>query len=50
MFEFDEACKEAFDIIKELLTLAPIIQAPNWDLPFEIMCDASTHTVGAILG
>ena len=50
MFEFDKACKEAFDIIKKLLTSAPIIQAPNWDLPFEIMCDASNHAVGAGLG
>ena len=29
---------------------APILQSPNWDLPFEIMCDASNSTVGAILG
>ncbi|XP_052622617.1 uncharacterized protein LOC128127914 [Lactuca sativa] len=49
-FEFNEACKEAFDKIKELLTSTPIIQAPNWDLPFEIMCDASNYDVGAVLG
>ena len=29
---------------------APIVQAPNWDYPFEIMCDASDYAVGAILG
>ena len=29
---------------------APILQSPNWDLPFEIMCDASNFAVGAILG
>ena len=29
---------------------APILQSPNWDLPFEIMCDASDFVVGAILG
>ena len=29
---------------------APILQSPNWDLPFEIMCDVSDFAVGAILG
>lgn len=49
-FEFDAACKEAFDKLKEMLTSAPIIRPLNWNLPFEIMCDASNHAVGAILG
>ena len=29
---------------------ARILQSPNWDLPFEIMCDASDFAVGAVLG
>ncbi|KAG7559456.1 Ribonuclease H-like superfamily [Arabidopsis thaliana x Arabidopsis arenosa] len=29
--------------------LSPIVQAPNWDYPFEIMCDASDYAVGAVL-
>ncbi|XP_038978210.1 uncharacterized protein LOC120108622 [Phoenix dactylifera] len=49
-FEFDEACKNAFDKLKELLTTAPVIQPPNWNIPFEIMCDASDYAVGAVLG
>ncbi|XP_038978496.1 uncharacterized protein LOC120108837 [Phoenix dactylifera] len=48
-FEFDEACKNAFDKLKELLTSAPVIQPPNWNIPFEIMCDASDYAVGAVL-
>ena len=48
--EFTQPCKEAFDHLKDLLTSIPIIQPPNWDLPFEIMCDTSNTTVGAVLG
>ncbi|KAL2228571.1 UNVERIFIED_CONTAM: Retrovirus-related Pol polyprotein from transposon 17.6 [Sesamum indicum] len=49
-FVFDEACKLAFDKLKDSLTSAPIIQPPNWKLPFEVMCDASNHAIGAVLG
>ena len=33
-----------------MLTSAPIMQPPNWDLPFEIMCDPSNFAIGAVLG
>jgi hypothetical protein len=49
VFELDEACKKAFDKLKELLTSTPVIQPPNWNIPFEIMCDASDYAVGAVL-
>ena len=29
---------------------APIVQPPDWNLPFEIMCDASDYAVGVVLG
>jgi len=48
-FRFDEKCKEAFDKLKEMLTSAPIMKSPNWDLPFEIMCDASNFAIEAVL-
>ncbi|GJU01342.1 reverse transcriptase domain-containing protein [Tanacetum coccineum] len=35
---------------KDKLTEAPILIAPNWDLPFELMCDASDFAIGAVLG
>ena len=49
-FEWTSQCQEAFDKLKGLLTTAPIIRSPDWSLPFELMCDASDHAVGAILG
>nr|GEZ21705.1 reverse transcriptase domain-containing protein [Tanacetum cinerariifolium] len=41
---------KAFRTLKEKLTEAPILIAPNWDQPFELMCDASDFAVGAVLG
>ena len=29
---------------------APIVVAPDWDLPFELMCDTSDYAIGAMLG
>ncbi|GJR31162.1 reverse transcriptase domain-containing protein [Tanacetum coccineum] len=49
-FVFSKECIEAFSILKKKLTEAPILVAPDWDLPFEIMCDASDYAVGAVLG
>lgn len=49
-FIFDDACLQAFHTIKEKLISAPIITKPNWEMPFEIMCDASDYAVGAVLG
>ena len=36
--------------MKKALITAPIVQPPDWNLPFEIMCDASDFAVGAVLG
>nr|GEW98602.1 reverse transcriptase domain-containing protein [Tanacetum cinerariifolium] len=49
-FEFDDKCQKAFELLKEKLTCAPVIVSPNWNLPFELMCDASDFAVGAVLG
>ncbi|GJR96947.1 reverse transcriptase domain-containing protein [Tanacetum coccineum] len=35
---------------RKKLTEAPILIAPDWDLPFELMCDASDFAIGAVLG
>ncbi|GJV15999.1 reverse transcriptase domain-containing protein [Tanacetum coccineum] len=49
-FIFSKECIESLNILKKKLTEAPILVAPDWDLPFEIMCDASDYAVGAVLG
>ncbi|KAK1601195.1 hypothetical protein QYE76_019043 [Lolium multiflorum] len=49
-FVFDDDCKEAFETLKKALTTAPVVEPPDWNLPFEIMCDASDFVVGAVLG
>jgi len=48
-FDFGERCKDAFDTLKKALTTTPIIQPPDWKLPFELMCDASNFAIGAVL-
>ncbi|GJX50503.1 reverse transcriptase domain-containing protein [Tanacetum coccineum] len=49
-FIFSEECIQAFQILKKKLTEAPILIAPDWDQPFELMCDASDYAIGAVLG
>ncbi|GJS31187.1 reverse transcriptase domain-containing protein [Tanacetum coccineum] len=41
LFIFSDDCIQAFQTLKKKLTEAPILIAPDWDLPFELMCDAS---------
>jgi len=48
-FDFDDQCKKAFDCLKHALTTTPIIQAPDWTAPFELMCDASNYALGVLL-
>jgi hypothetical protein len=49
-FLFDKECTMAFETLKSKLISAPIVIAPDWSLPFEIMCDASDITLGGVLG
>nr|GEU73024.1 reverse transcriptase domain-containing protein [Tanacetum cinerariifolium] len=49
-FIFSKECIEAFQSLKKKLTKAPILVAPDWDLPFELMCDASDFSICAVLG
>nr|GEV09179.1 reverse transcriptase domain-containing protein [Tanacetum cinerariifolium] len=46
-FFFSKECIEAFQTLKRKLTEASILVAPDWDLPFELMCDASDFAIDA---
>ncbi|KAI4340737.1 hypothetical protein MLD38_025546 [Melastoma candidum] len=49
-FEFTDEFLQAFQELKGRLVTAPIVIAPNWSLPIEIMTDASDFAVGVVLG
>nr|GEW56087.1 reverse transcriptase domain-containing protein [Tanacetum cinerariifolium] len=48
-FFFSKECVESFQTLKRKLTEAPILIAPDWDFPFELMCDASDFAICAVL-
>ncbi|GJV94376.1 reverse transcriptase domain-containing protein [Tanacetum coccineum] len=49
-FKLSNECIQAFETLKKKHTEAPILIAPDWDLPFELMCDASDFAIGTVLG
>ena len=49
-FVFSNECVEAYNRTKEALIIAAIIQPLDRSLPFKILCDASDHEVGVVLG
>nr|GEX83801.1 reverse transcriptase domain-containing protein [Tanacetum cinerariifolium] len=46
-FAFSKECVDAFDTLKKKLTKAPILVVPDWNLPFELMCDARSENLAA---
>nr|GEU71012.1 DNA-directed DNA polymerase [Tanacetum cinerariifolium] len=49
-FVFLKYCIDAFETRKKKLTKAPILVVLDWNLPFELMCDASDFAIDAVLG
>nr|GEV66170.1 reverse transcriptase domain-containing protein [Tanacetum cinerariifolium] len=49
-FVFSKDCIDAFETLKKKLTEALILVVPDWNLPFELMCDASDFETGSVLG
>ncbi|KAL6315159.1 hypothetical protein AAG906_037391 [Vitis piasezkii] len=50
IFDISKECLNAFETLKSKLISSPVIVAPDWELPFILMCDASGFAIGAILG
>nr|GEX30307.1 reverse transcriptase domain-containing protein [Tanacetum cinerariifolium] len=44
-FVFSKDCIDAFETLKKKLTEAPIVVVPDWNLPFELMSDASDFAI-----
>ncbi|GJX99224.1 reverse transcriptase domain-containing protein [Tanacetum coccineum] len=49
-FKFNDECHKAFNSLKEELTCIHVIVSPNWNLPFELMCDVGEFAIRAVLG
>ncbi|GKB25714.1 reverse transcriptase domain-containing protein [Tanacetum coccineum] len=46
---FSKDCIDSFETLKKKLTEGPILVVPDWNLPFELMCDASDFAIGEVL-
>ena len=49
-FNFNDGCFRSWEKFKQEFIFAPIISAPDWTKPFEIMCNASDLAIGTALG
>nr|GEV77112.1 reverse transcriptase domain-containing protein [Tanacetum cinerariifolium] len=50
IFVFSKDCIDAFETLKKKLTEASILVVPDWNLPIELMCDASDFSIDVVLG
>ena len=48
-FHFNESFLKAFGDLKKKLVSAPIIISPDWNEPFEVMCNANGVALGVVL-
>nr|GEY47660.1 reverse transcriptase domain-containing protein [Tanacetum cinerariifolium] len=49
-FVFSKYCIDAFETLKKKLAEAPILVVVDWNLSFELVCDASDFVIGVVLG
>jgi hypothetical protein len=48
-FAWDQKCDDAFHILRDHLTTAPVLAQPDVSKPFDIYCDASGTGLGCVL-
>jgi hypothetical protein len=48
-YVWSEACDEAFQHLKKLLTTSPVLAQPDTTKPFDVYCDASGTGLGGVL-
>jgi hypothetical protein len=49
IYEWEEACDEAFEALKSILVKVPVLKLPDFDKDFEIHSDASDFAIGGVL-
>lgn len=49
-YVYSEECEHALKTFKKALISAPIMKAPDWIKPFDLMCDASDFAIGVVIG
>jgi hypothetical protein len=48
-FLWNNDALQAFQLMKHIMTSPPVLILPNFDLPFEVECDAAGRGLGAVL-
>ena len=48
-FNWSSRCNEAFEQLKVLLTIAPVLAQPDIEKPFDVYCDTSGSGLGRVL-
>jgi hypothetical protein len=49
IYDWDEACDEAFEALKGILVKAPVLKLPDFDKDFEIHSDAFDFAIGGVI-
>lgn len=49
LFQWTTECNTAFEYLKWVLSSAPVVTMPDFQLPFKVYTDASMEAVGAVL-
>jgi hypothetical protein len=49
MYIWNDACDEAFKVLKKLLTMSPVLTQPDIAKSFYVYCDAFGTDLGGVL-